>query len=66
MPSTITISIRTDEGPYRDLHTVQVPDLPPDQGQGSRLRAEKLAAAAATTVALGIGGGAFPLANAER
>lgn len=52
MPSTITISIETDGGPRRDLHHVEVPDLPPDRGQGSRLRAERLAAGAAAAVAM--------------
>jgi hypothetical protein len=57
VPSKITISIETDDGPRRDLHTVVVPDLPPDQGQGSRLRAERLAAIAVGAIVEEIGPG---------
>lgn len=42
MPSTIHIYCETD-GKRHGGSSIEVPDIPPDRGQGSRLRAERLA-----------------------
>lgn len=57
MPSTIFISIETDGGPRRDAHTIQVPDLAPDMGEGSTVPAKRAAVAAAAAAAATLDGG---------
>lgn len=42
MPSTIHIHVETD-GERSGGTSIEVPDIPPDRGQGSRFRAERLA-----------------------
>lgn len=50
MPSTIHVYVETD-GERHGGTSIEVPDLPPDLGSGSRLRAERLAAQGITAIA---------------
>jgi hypothetical protein len=45
MASTLHVYVETD-GERHGGSSIEVPDIPPDRGQGSRLRAERLAAVA--------------------
>lgn len=58
MPSRIIISVETN-GERRELHTMDVPTVPPDVGvdPDSRLLAEKMASAAAAGASIIASGG---------